>query len=90
MKHIKNGSKGDFSNNRSQGGLKEYLKRYGVGATVSGLLISNAHAAKVDVTAATTSLVDDGTTAISAIGMALITLAGVAVVFKWVKAAFFG
>jgi hypothetical protein len=53
------------------------------------LLAAGASQAAIDVTAATGALVTDGTSAISAVGLALITLAGIAVVFKWVKAAFF-
>lgn len=53
------------------------------------LLAAGASQAAIDVSAATGSLVTDGTSAITAVGLALITLAGVAVVFKWVKAAFF-
>lgn len=44
----------------------------------------------IDVTAATTTITTDGTAAITAVGGALIGLAGVAVVFKWVKGAIFG
>jgi len=46
--------------------------------------------AAIDVSAATTSITTDGTAAITAVGGALIGLAGVAVVFKWVKGAIFG
>lgn len=53
------------------------------------LLSSGLASAAIDVSAATTALTTDGTSAITAVGMALIGLAGVAVVFKWVKAAFF-
>lgn len=56
---------------------------------LSAVAVSPAFAA-IDVSAATTALVTDGTTAISAVGVALLTLAGVAVVYKWAKAAFFG
>lgn len=79
MKHIKNGP---------QGGLMQKFKRYGVGATVSALAVSNANAA-IDVSTPVNTLVTDGSAAISAVGIGLITLAGVAVVFKWVKASFF-
>lgn len=53
-------------------------------------ILSTPAFAEVDVTAATTSITNDGTAAISAVGGALIGLAGVAVVFKWVKGAIFG
>lgn len=56
---------------------------------LSAVAASPAMAA-IDVSAATTALVTDGTAAISAVGVALLTLAGIAVVYKWAKAAFFG
>lgn len=62
-------------------------KKYGLGAAVSAALMSNANA--VDVTAVVGDLTTDGTSAITAVGTALLALAGIAVVFKWVKAAFF-
>lgn len=46
--------------------------------------------AAIDVSGATTALTTNGTTAIETVGTALLTLAGIAVVFKWAKAAFFG
>lgn len=58
-------------------------------ATVAVVVASPAFA-DIDVTAATTAIGTDGTAAITSIGTALIGLAGVAVVFKWVKAAVFG
>lgn len=62
---------------------------YGLGATLGGALTaSNANAA-VDVSATVASLTTDGTAAITAVGTALLALAGIAVIFKWVKAAFF-
>ncbi|HFG4505293.1 TPA: major capsid protein [Acinetobacter baumannii] len=64
------------------------VQRFGVGAAVGAALITNANAA-VDVTAPVATLTTDGTAAITAVGAALLGLAGVAVVFKWVKAAFF-
>jgi len=68
--------------------LKKNVGTYGTGAAVSGLLISsNANA--VDVTAVVADLTTDGTSAITAVGTALLALAGIAVIFKWVKAAFF-
>ncbi|AMM29579.1 MULTISPECIES: major capsid protein [Acinetobacter] len=64
------------------------VQRFGVGAAVGAALITNANAA-VDVAAPVATLTTDGTAAITAVGAALLGLAGVAVVFKWVKAAFF-
>ncbi|WP_422450444.1 MULTISPECIES: major capsid protein [unclassified Endozoicomonas] len=46
--------------------------------------------AEIDVSAATTALTTDGSAAITAVGTALVGLAGIAVVFKWVKGAMFG
>ncbi len=73
-------------------GFSKFMKdcaTYGTGAAVGGLLItSNANAA-VDVTAIVGDLTTDGTAAITAVGTALLALAGIAVIFKWVKAAFF-
>ena len=72
--------------------FKAFLKDarvYGLGATLGGALAaSNANAA-VDVSATVSSLTSDGTAAITAVGTALLALAGIAVIFKWVKAAFF-
>jgi hypothetical protein len=60
------------------------------GFIVLSALFANAANAAVDVSAATTAITTDGTAAITAVGGALIGLAGVAVVFKWVKGAIFG
>lgn len=46
--------------------------------------------AAIDLTAVTDSITADGTSAITTIGTAMIGLAGVAIVFKWAKAAIFG
>ena len=53
-------------------------------------VLSSSVFAEVDVTAATTTLSTDGSAAISSVGGALIGLAALAVVFKWVKGAIFG
>jgi hypothetical protein len=68
--------------------LKQNVQKYGIGAVASAALVSQANAA-VDVSATVTQLTTDGTAAITAVGTGLLALAGVAVVFKWVKAAFF-
>lgn len=52
------------------------------------VLCFSANAA-VDVTEPVATLKTDGTTVITAIGTALLALAGLAVVFKWAKASFF-
>lgn len=69
---------------------RQNVSKYGVGAVASAALVggSNANAA-VDVTAIVGDLTTDGTAAITAVGTALLALAGIAVIFKWVKAAFF-
>lgn len=59
-------------------------------AFVVGAAVASPALAAIDVSAATTALTTDGTSAIQTVGTALLTLAGVAVVFKWAKAAFFG
>lgn len=90
QKQLEQGLKNKYGTGKN--GFKAFLKEariYGLGATLGGALAaSNANAA-VDVTAMVTDLTTDGTAAITAVGTALLTLAGIAVVFKWVKAAFF-
>lgn len=53
-------------------------------------LLAGASHAAIDVTAATTAITTDGGGAISEVGQALIGLAALAVVYKWVKGAIFG
>lgn len=62
---------------------------YGTGAVVGAALVTTSANAAIDVSGVVDSFVTDGTAAITAIGIGLITLAGIAIVFKWVKAAFF-
>lgn len=71
--------------------LKQNVKKFGLVTAVTVPLVVAAGSANaaIDVDAAVGTLVSDGTVAIGAVGMGLITLAGVAIVFKWVKAAFF-
>lgn len=59
-------------------------------STLGLLLLPFASHAAIDVSAATTAITTDGTAAVTAVGGALIGLAGVAVVFKWAKGAIFG
>lgn len=61
-----------------------------VGVALASLLSPEIASAAVDVSAATDSISTDGTAAVTAIGGALVGLAGVAVVFKWAKGAIFG
>lgn len=59
---------------------------------VLSLLASVAHAAvpALDVTSATGYLETNAGGGIAAIGVVMLTLAGLAVAIKWVKATFFG
>ena len=67
------------------------MKKLGLAGLGTGLMIAASSSfAAVDVTAATTALTTDGTAAITAVGGAIIGLAALAVVFKWVKGAIFG
>lgn len=61
-----------------------------LGLLAASVLMSSSAFAAIDVTAATTALTTDGSAAITAVGTALVGLAGIAVVFKWVKGAMFG
>lgn len=72
--------------------MKQFLKDrrvYGTGAVVGAALVTTSANAAVDVSSVVDTFIADGTSAITAIGIGLITLAGIAIVFKWVKAAFF-
>ncbi len=59
----------------------------GAGAAGTAFASGGAGAA---ATAAAASFTSSGDTAIGAIGVALISLAGIAVVYKWAKGMFFG
>ena len=72
-----------------------YLKKVAANtATTAVLLGTSAYLsvanAAVDTTAATTAITTDGGAAIAEVGAALIGLAGIAVVYRWVKGAIFG
>lgn len=69
--------------------MKKYRNNFISTLLLIAFSIATAQAA-IDVSAATTSITTDGIAAITAIGGALIGLAGVAVVFKWAKGAIFG
>jgi Ca2+/Na+ antiporter len=58
-------------------------------STVAAFATSSGPATTAATTAAST-FTSDGTGAVVAIGGALLGLAGIAVVFKWAKAMFFG
>ncbi|MBA1148232.1 hypothetical protein H0Z60_14345 [Ectothiorhodospiraceae bacterium WFHF3C12] len=78
--------------------IRNTLRRYGARittATTLGLASMATYAQSgggggIDVSAATDAITTDGGTAIAAVGGALIGLAGIAVVYKWVKGAIFG
>lgn len=71
--------------------MMQNVKKHGLvtAVTVPAIVAAGSANAAIDVSSTVSTLVGDGTTAISAVGVGLITLAGVAIVFKWVKAAFF-
>jgi hypothetical protein len=56
---------------------------------IMAMVVGTANAA-VDVSGPVTAFTTDGTAAITAIGAAMLTLAGIAVTYKWAKATFFG
>ena len=58
-------------------------------AAIPAVVAAGAAQAAIDVSEVTDALVADGTGAISTVGMALVAMAGVAVVWKWLKASFF-
>lgn len=76
--------------------FRKAIRRYGARittATTLGLVSMATYAQTdpgIDVSAATDAITNDGGTAIAAVGGALIGLAGIAVVYKWVKGAIFG
>ncbi len=69
--------------------IKSFVK-YGFIAALALVAANNPSFAAIDVSGATDSISTDGTAAVTAVGTAIIGLAGVAVVFKWVKGAIFG
>ena len=68
------------------------VAKYGLLPVASVALAPAAFAAEgatIDVSTIVNGFKTDITTAVSAVGMALLAVAGVAIVFKWVKASFF-
>lgn len=59
-------------------------------ALLASSLVSASSFAAVDISEEVATLTTDGTSALTTIGGAMIGLAGIAVVFKWAKAAMFG
>lgn len=68
--------------------FKKNKKSIALAVAVSS--VSSLSHAAIDVTAATTVITTDGSAAIGSVGQALIGLAGLAVVYKWIKGAIFG
>lgn len=71
--------------------LKQTIKHgLNVASAVALTAAGSAYAAvPTELTDAATALETDGSAGIAIVGGAMLTLAGVAVLFKWVKAAFF-
>ncbi|GLX85848.1 hypothetical protein tloyanaT_21000 [Thalassotalea loyana] len=67
--------------------MKNLLIKSGV---VVGATVASTAMFAVDVSTVTGGLLTDGTAALTAVGMALVGLAGVTILFKWIKAAIFG
>ncbi|EHU4955205.1 hypothetical protein KY886_000202 [Vibrio parahaemolyticus] len=70
--------------------MRNFISKVKKGALVLGASVASFSAFAIDVTAVTTTITSDGTTAITAIGGAMLGLCGVAVVIKYAKAAIFG
>ena len=75
--------------------VKGVLVRVGAGvalgmASVGAAFATTSGPATTAATTAASAFTSDGTGAVVAIGTALLGLAGIAVVFKWGKAMFFG
>jgi hypothetical protein len=70
-------------------GLKKIGKQVGRMTVVTGgVFAANAASAAIDTTGAIAEI-DSATTAITAVGGAIITLAALAMAYRWVKATFF-
>lgn len=70
------------------------FKKFGSALALTGFLFAAAGSASAavppEVTSSALMLSTDGVASISAVGSAMLTMAGVAILFKWVKATFFG
>lgn len=58
-------------------------------ASVMSIGVASAAPAGVDISAVVSTFQSDAATAIGLIGLAMVTLAGIAVTYKWVKGTFF-
>lgn len=65
--------------------FKNNARRYGLGVAVAGT-VGAANAAPIDTTTVV-STITDGVTTVSAIGLAVLSLAVVIKVFKWARSA---
>ena len=75
--------------NKAFGNRKNFMdsvKKYGLGATIAVGLSTGAHAAAIDTTDVVATITD-GVTTVSAIGLAVLSLAVVVKVFKWARSA---
>lgn len=68
--------------------MKKFIQKISLAAALLMASFSTFAVSLGDTAAAT--ITTDGTAAITAVGGALIGLAGVAVVYKWIKGAIFG
>ena len=81
---------------RALGAIAQFAspKRLAIATAVGSLVAAGtafaSGGAGAAATAAAASFTSSGDTAIGAIGVALISLAGIAVVYKWAKGMFFG
>ncbi|EIN9986996.1 hypothetical protein N5K28_004655 [Vibrio parahaemolyticus] len=70
--------------------MRNFISKVKNGALVLGASVASSSAFAIDVTAATSTITTDGTTAVTAIGGAMLGLCAVAVVIKYAKASIFG
>jgi len=68
--------------------MVRFVRRLVVGSAGVVSVVSIPALAAVDTTAAVASITDAGT-ALGAVGGAILVLAGIALAYRWVKAAFF-
>jgi len=68
--------------------MVRFVRRLVVGSVGVASVVSIPALAAVDTTAAVASITDAGT-ALGAVGGAILVLAGIALAYRWVKAAFF-
>lgn len=70
--------------------MKKLFTRVGlVLGSVFAVGAASAQESAVDITSVVSGFQADATAAIAAIGIAMVTLAGIAVTYKWIKGTFF-